>query len=153
MSSQSIGFTPTSVIKRLPWSFDKKAAVGLLLILVTFSLVGWLYLGQASVITSSTLKTDRLRQEIDLLNRQNSELALQIAQLESIIRIENKAKALGFAPTPSENIRYLMANNYPVTPTSDPPVISIYTAPPKDQLWQIWLDNVMVWIEGRSINN
>jgi hypothetical protein len=74
MASQSISFRPAAVIKQLPWGLDKKAALGLVLILVTFSLVGWLYLGQASVITSSTLQIEELQREINLLSQQNAEL-------------------------------------------------------------------------------
>lgn len=150
MASQTIDFRPTTVINRLPWSFDKKAALGFLLILITFSLVGWLYLGQASVITSSTLKTDSLRQEIDLLTQKNSELALEIAHLESIQRIEERARNLGFGPTPPNRIRYLVANNYPSTTPLEEVIITADTTPPKDPLWQVWLDNVMAWIEGYS---
>jgi cell division protein FtsL len=151
MSSQSISFRPTTVIKRLPWSFDKKAALGFLLILVTLSLVGWLYLGQASVITSSTLQMDQLRHEIQILTQKNGELAFEIAQLESINRVEQRAREMGFAPTPPENIRYLVTPNYPVvdTPASEEVLIA-HTAPPKDPLWQVWLDNVMAWVEGQS---
>ena len=43
MASQSISFRPTAVIRQIPWSLDQRAAFGLLLILITFSLVGWLY--------------------------------------------------------------------------------------------------------------
>ncbi len=83
MSSQSISFRPAAVIRQIPWSLDKKAAIGFLLVLVTFSLVGWLYLGQASIITSSTLQIEKLQQEIKLINQQNAELVLEIAKLES----------------------------------------------------------------------
>lgn len=150
MSSQSISFRPTTIIKRLPWSFDKKAALGFLLILVTLSLVGWLYLGQASIITSSTLEMDQLRHQIQILTQKNSELAFEIAQLESITRVEQRARDMGFAPTSPQNIRYLVTPNYPVVDTPAPEVLVTHTAPPKDPLWQVWLDNVMAWVEGQS---
>ena len=147
MASQSINFRPAKVVKQLPWSLDRKAALGFLLILVTFSLVGWLYLGQASVITSSTMKIDSLRQEIDLLNHQNSELTLEIAELESITRVEARARELGFAPTNPANIRYLSVPNAPA------PAPEVATTSSENQAfesapWQAWLDLLAAKIVG-----
>jgi cell division protein FtsL len=149
MASQSINFRPAAVIKQIPWSLDKKAALGLLLILVTFSLVGWLYLGQASIITSSTLQIEKLQQEIKLVNQQNAELALEIAELESLSRIEERARELGFAPTDPANIRYLPIANYP-TPSPQAALPDLAQHPqPEDETWQIWLDSLMAWIAGK----
>jgi len=147
MASQSISFRPAKVIKQLPWSLDRKAALGFILILVTFSLVGWLYLGQASVITSSTMKIDDLRQEIELLNHQNSELAHGIAELESINRVEARARELGFAPTNPANIRYLNVPSYPA-PAPELIAASDQNQMQKDAPLQAWLDTLAIQIVG-----
>ena len=81
-----INWKPENVVNRLPWRLDSKAAVGFLLILATFSLVGWLYLTQASAVTATRYRIDRLRLELDQLENQNAALALEIAQLENISR-------------------------------------------------------------------
>ena len=149
MASQSISFRPAAVIEQIPWSFDKKAALGLLLILVTFSLVGWLYLGQASVITSVTLQIEKLQRQTQLVNQQNAELALEIAKLESLNRIEEKARALGFQPTNPANIRYLPINNYPITTAEDDLVYVTKHPTPQEATWQIWLDSFVAWVAGK----
>ena len=149
MSSQSISFRPTAVIKQIPWRFDRKGALGLFLILVTFSLVGWLYLGQASMITSSTIKIDNLQQEIALLNQQNSELSLEIAELESITRVQERARALGFAPTQPENIRYLSVSDFPALedqPTADT-TVATENQPATEPNWFTYLS---AWITGNA---
>ncbi len=150
MSSQSISFQPASVIKKLPWSFDKKAALGLLLILVTFSLVGWLYLGQASIITSSTLRIDKLRQETDLLERQNVDIALEIAEFESINHIETRARELGLGPTQPTNIRYLAVQNYPAPAPVDELEASLETPTAETSSGKMWLNSAAAWITGSS---
>lgn len=150
MSSQSIGFRPTSVIKQLPWRLDKKATVGYLLILMAFSLVGWLYLGQASSITSSTMRIEKINIKIEQLSQTNSEMMLEIAQLESINRVETRARELGFAPTPPENIRYLTADNYPESSAQKTATLQAPPTAQDDSLRQTWLDEVMVWIAGNS---
>ncbi|HEY85038.1 MAG TPA: hypothetical protein G4N96_08025 [Chloroflexi bacterium] len=147
MASQSISFRPAKIVKQLPWSLDRKAALGSLLILTTFSLIGWLYLGQASVITSSTMKIDGLRQEIDLLNHQNSELTLEIAELESIRRVEARARELGFSPTNPANIRYLSAPNALVSAPEEL-AGSSQSQMPESAPWQAWLDTLAANIVG-----
>lgn len=114
MSSHTmISWRPQNVIRRLPWQLDSKAALGVLLILAIFSLVGWLYLTQASAVTTTTYQIDELRLELDHLRNQNAVLTLEIAQLESLANIEQRAWQLGLKPT--TNVRYLPVSNYPVS--------------------------------------
>lgn len=108
-----INWRPDNVVRQLPWQLDSKAALGFLLILATFSLVGWLYLTQASVVTTTRYRIDELRLELDQLKNQNTALSLEIAQLEKLSRIETRARELGLGPT--TNIRYLPVTNYPLS--------------------------------------
>lgn len=150
MSSQSISFRPVAVIKQLPWRLGKKTTVSYLLLLGVFSLIGLLYLGQASLVTSSTMQIDKLSQQINQLNQKNDELTMEIAQVESISRIKARASELGFAPTPPENIRYLSAVNYPAVSPTDYliPTSSFSTPTSHDPLKETWLDIVAGWIAG-----
>lgn len=112
-SNTMISWRPETVIRQLPWRLDSKAALGFLLILATFSLVGWLYLTQASAVTTTSYRIDELRLELDQIKNQNAALALEIAQLEALPRIEARARELGLGPTTS--IRYLPVANYPLS--------------------------------------
>lgn len=148
MASQSISFRPTAVIRQLPWNVDQRAALGLLLILVTFSLVGWLYLGQASVITSSTLQIEQLQRELKFIDQKNAELAVEIAEMEKLSRIEERARALGFSPVNPTTIRYLPVDSYPVLESNDP--LTLISVPePNKATWQIWFDNFVAWVAGQ----
>lgn len=150
MSSQSISFRPVAVIKQLPWRLGKRATIGYLLILGVFSLIGLLYLGQASMVTSSTMQIDKLNQQISQLSQKNNELAMEIAQAESISRIKARATELGFAPTAPENIRYLSAANYPAVSATNSLIQPNSASAPTNQnvLKQTWLDVVAGWITG-----
>ncbi len=108
-----ISFRPQHVIRQLPWRLDSKAALGFLLILATFSLVGWLYLTQASAVTATSYRIDELRLELEHLKNQNAALTLEIAQLEALSHVEKRARELGFEPT--VGVRYLPVAGYPVT--------------------------------------
>ena len=126
MSSQTIHsiqtlLRPGSLAQSITWRLERKAALGMLLVLITFSLVGWLYLTQASSLTTTSFQIEQLRAELAVLRQQNAQLELKIAELEDLPRIEQRARQLGFGP-PSQVI-YLPVPNYPV-PDQAAPVIN-----------------------------
>jgi cell division protein FtsL len=96
----------------------------MLLVLITLSLVGWLYLTQASSLTTTSFQIEQLRAELAVLKQQNAQLELKIAEWEDLPRIEQRARKLGFGP-PSRVI-YLPVPNYPV-PDQVAPVINAST--------------------------
>ena len=157
MSSQTMtSLRPESVIRQLPWQFDSKAALGFLLILATFSLVGWLYLTQASAVTTTSYRIDELRLEIDQIENQNAVLALEIAELEALPHVESRARELGFEPTTS--VRYLPVVDYPVNVDETAPVrtelelalsnAGAHVVEPASSSWWIdTLDNFADWLE------
>ncbi len=157
MSSYTmISLRPKNVIRQLPWQLDSKAALGFLLILATFSLVGWLYLTQASAVTATSYRIDELRLELDQVGKQNVALTLEIARLEALPHIEARARELGFEPT--SNVRYLEVANYPMS-LGKKPFIHNDLAPVRDEMnayvtefeslpwWVNTLDNLAVWLE------
>lgn len=152
-----ISLRPENVIRHLPWQLDSKTALGFLLILATFSLVGWLYLTQASAVTTTSYRIDELRLEFERTRQQNAALTLEIAQLEALPRIEARARDLGFAPT--TNVRYLPVANYPM-PATEGAVSPNDATPGLDKIradavelksWPWWikiLDSLTAWLEG-----
>jgi cell division protein FtsL len=123
MSSQAMHFIqtllrPGSLTQKITWRLERKAALGMLLILITVSLIGWLYLTQASSLTTTSFQIEQLRDELSVLKQQNAQLELEIAEWETLPRIEQRARALGFEP-PSQ-VLYLPVSNYPATDQTDP---------------------------------
>jgi outer membrane murein-binding lipoprotein Lpp len=123
MSSQTTHFVqtvlrPGSLAENITWRLERKAALGMLLMIITASLVGWLYLTQASSLATTSFQIEQLRSELAKLNQQNAQLELQIAQWEELPRIEQRARELGFGP-PSQ-VLYLSVPNYPATVEASP---------------------------------
>ena len=160
MSSRiMISLRPENVIRQLPWRLDSQAALGFLLILATFSLVGWLYLSQASAVTTTSYRIDELRFELDQLKNQNAALVIEIAQLEASPRVEARARELGFKPT--ADVRYLPVAHYPAPLKSEETRYSIL--PVEDSVeayateiegpgwWIEKLDVIAAWIDGVEI--
>jgi cell division protein FtsL len=117
MSSQAVHpvqtlLRPGSLARRITWRLERKAALGMLLILITVSLIGWLYLTQASSIATTSFQIDQLRAELSTLNQQNAQMELEIATWEALPRVEQRARELGFGPT--SQVLYLPVSNYPV---------------------------------------
>jgi hypothetical protein len=160
MSSQPIiSFRPETVIRQLPWRLGSKTALGFILILAIFSLVGWLYLTNASTVTATSYRIDELRLELDQLRNQNATLILEIAQLEALSRVEARARELDFEAT--TNVKYISVAQYP-----RPSELEMGR---QDELYQVensvegyrvdleepgwWvetLDTIAVWLEDRD---
>lgn len=150
-----ISLRPQNVIRQIPWRVDSKAATGFLLILATFSLVGWLYLTQASAVTETSYRIDELRLQLDQIKNENAALTLEIAQFSALSRVENRARELGLQPT--TNVRYLPVANYPL---STGPVRPVPGVLPQNAVevngdefdvttwWTHTLDQVAAWVEG-----
>jgi cell division protein FtsL len=116
MSSQTMHpiqtlLRPGSLAQRITWRLERKAALGLLLILITVSLIGWLYLTQASSLTTISFQIEQHRAELSKLDQQNAELELETAEWEALPRIEQRARELGFGPR--SQVLYLSVPNYP----------------------------------------
>jgi hypothetical protein len=154
-SNTMISFRPQNAIRHLPWQLDSKAALGFLLILATFSLVGWLYLTQASAVTATSYRIDELRLELDQVKNQNATLTLEIARLEALSRVETRAHELGFQP--ATNIQYLPVTNYPVLletqeflgePERIESSIDAYVVDSENSSWWLKkLDTLAAWVE------
>lgn len=155
-SNVMISLRPQNVIRHLPWQLDGKVAFGVLLILAIFSLVGWVYLTQASAVTATSYQIHELRLELDQLKNQNAALVLEIAKLEALSRVESRAKELGFASI--NEVHYLSIAEYPV---SSPEDISPYRGtnpvksnvdtyvvrPDASQWWVSTLDTMAAWVD------
>lgn len=80
------------------WTLNARTASSLVLCVALLSLVGWLYLTQASQIAATEHGMQQVASEIEKLDRENALLRYQIAQLETIPRIEARATQLGLGP-------------------------------------------------------
>ncbi|MCB0211045.1 MAG: hypothetical protein KDJ52_17030 [Anaerolineae bacterium] len=159
-SNTMISLRPENVIRQLPWRFGSKAALGFILILAIFSLVGWLYLTNASTVTATSYRIDELRFELDQIRNQNATLILEIAEMEALDRVEARATEMGYSP--ATDIQYLTVDNYPVSTESVGEAAQvIYIENSVDDYidnveqpswWQQKLDTMAAWLEGRDVD-
>ena len=92
-------------------SLNARTAIGSILIFILVSLLGWLYLTQASQVTTTGYRIYELEGERARLQRENAKLMLEIAELERLEDVKARARQLGFVPP--EQVEYLVVADYP----------------------------------------
>jgi hypothetical protein len=96
-------------IKRDPNKLQGRATLGMLIMLVVLSLLGWIYLTQASHVATTTRRIEGLQIDKARLEQQNLELMVEIADLESVSRLAERAKELGFTTVALGDAEFVVA--------------------------------------------
>jgi hypothetical protein len=95
------------------WLTEAQAALSWGVILFLAALVGAIYLFQASRIASVGREVQGLQWELDEVKRVNNELERDIAEAQSLDRLEEEIKALGFIRARPEDVEYLVIPDFP----------------------------------------
>jgi hypothetical protein len=96
-------------IKRDPNKLEGRATLGMLIMLVVLSLLGWIYLTQASHVATTSRRIEELQADKVRLEQQNLELMVEIAELESIGRLVVRAQELGFTMVALDDADFVVA--------------------------------------------
>lgn len=128
--------------RRLGKLTEAQAAAGWGVIVVLGALLGAIYLNQASRIATIGRRVQIEQNELDEIKRANAELERQIAEAQSLSRLDVEARRLGFVPSTPADIDYVVIPQYP-TVADDPTGLietdtGIEEAPPAppETLWQ-----------------
>jgi cell division protein FtsL len=95
-------------IKKSRWKLGSRAMFGVLIILVAFSLLGWIYLTQASHVAMTSRRVQELEADKMRLQEENLQLMVEIAELESVTRLAARAEALGFVHMQAKDAEFLV---------------------------------------------
>jgi cell division protein FtsL len=94
-------------IKRNPNKLEGRATAGMLIIFLVLSLLGWIYLTQASHVATTSRRNQELEAEKTRLQQENMELMVEIAAYESVSRLAARADELGFVAVTPEDAEFL----------------------------------------------
>jgi len=122
---------------------EAQAAAGWGVIVVLAALLGAIYLNQASRIATIGRRVQIEQNDLDEVKRSNAELERQIAEAQSLSRLDEEARRLGFVPSTPADIDYVVIPQYPTEPADAATIIPPTTttepeeppAPP-ETLWQ-----------------
>ena len=146
MTSQSIGFKPTTMIKNVV-NISTASTILSLLALLLFGGIAWGFLAIAGATTDATMKVNNLNRSIVQLERENDQLLSDIAYAEALENVKQRALALGFVPTNPENVRYMKINNLPPIASQDA-ITYQFSDDINQHIEQTWYDPIIDWIAG-----
>jgi hypothetical protein len=87
--------------------------MGWALILLVVALLGVIYLNQSSRIALVGRRVQSLQYDLSVLQRENADLEREIAQSQSITRLQKEAERMGFVMAQPDNIEYLVVPDLP----------------------------------------
>jgi cell division protein FtsB len=100
-------------IKRNQRVLEGRATAGMLIILVVLSLLGWIYLSQASHVATTSRRVQELEGQKNKLHEENLRLMSEIATLESVSRLDERARELGFVEADLQEADFLLVQDIP----------------------------------------
>jgi cell division protein FtsL len=95
------------------WLTEAQAALSWGAILVLAALVGAIYLFQASRIASVGRQVQELQWQLDEVNRVNADLERDIAEAQSLDRLQQEVLRMGFVRAQPGDVEYLVIPNFP----------------------------------------
>lgn len=98
---------------------EAQAVLGWGIIMILVALIGTIYLVQASTIAETGRRVQILQIELADLKRGNAQLERNIAEAQSLERLQTSARQLGFVRADPEEIEYIIVPDYP--PPAPPP--------------------------------
>ena len=140
--------------KRLVWLTETQAALGWAVILVLVALLGTIYLFQASKTASVGRRIQELQNDLDEVKRKNASLERDIAEAQSLERLQAEAVRLGFVPAQPDDIEYLVVPDYPqpvnlatepIVKPSPPPIENV-----DELLWLFIEGSVSRLVQGEA---
>ncbi|HEX3051074.1 MAG TPA: hypothetical protein VHP83_10505 [Aggregatilineaceae bacterium] len=114
-------------VEEYPWRNQTQWAATLTLVVIVGIIIGALYLIQSTTTTTTARVLEQMTDQRDRLVRENERLNAEIAEMQSLPRMQTRAAELGFRPAnPDEDIMYVIVEGYrydrpPSTSTPTPP--------------------------------
>lgn len=98
--------------KRRPWRSQRQAIALVTLSFFVAIIIGALYLAQAANVSTTGRQLEDLILQRNQLEQSNEQIRGEIARLQSVPRLRDRARELGFADASVETIEYLPVLGY-----------------------------------------
>ena len=106
--------------KKLNKLTEAQAALGWAVVLILGTLLGTIYLTQASRTATVGRRVQILQNELIELKRENSALEQKIAEAQSLDRLQSEAIRQGFVPANPDDVEFVIVEDYPIGAGYDP---------------------------------
>jgi len=132
---------------------EAQAVLGWGVLLALISVLGAIYLFQTSRIATTGRMVQELQFDLNETKRVNSELERDIAEAQSLERLQTEAAKLGFTKARPSDIEYLIVKNYPETESTEMEPETAQREPLENigqAIWQIVTGNFDGMVRGES---
>lgn len=128
-------------LRRTPWRTQRQALALAALAFFVALIIGALYLAQAAAVATLGRQLEEQIVVRNRLEQTNEQLRMEIARLQSLARLFERARELGFALAERGDIEYLVIPGYnPAARTANVPLPAAPTpAPVYDESFLGWL--------------
>jgi cell division protein FtsB len=128
-------------LRRSAWRPQRQLIVLIAFVVVMGILFGGAYLSQVASIATTGRQLETLIDERNELERTNEQLRAEIAQFQTVFRLQTRARELGYVEAEEDDQHYLFVAGY--TPnrvdTNAPVVEPAAPAPVYDETFSGWL--------------
>jgi cell division protein FtsL len=101
------------LVRRVGKLTEAQAAMGWGVVLLIITLVGAIYLNQSSEVAAIGRHVQELEYELNQIERENDEIKREIAEAQSLERLQKEMRSMGFVPSTFYEIEYLVIPEYP----------------------------------------
>jgi hypothetical protein len=130
-------------VKPSRWKLQGRTALGILILMLSVSLLGWVYLTQASHVATTSRRVRQLEAEKARLAQDNLQLMAEIAELESVSRLATRAEELGFVMAHADQSEFVVMSAQP------PAVVaSSRGGSPAELWWRNVSGQFTAWAQG-----
>lgn len=129
-------------LDRSRWRPQRQALALATLGLFVAIIMGALYLSQSASTSGIGRQLEELIIERDNLEQTNEQLRAEIAGLQSMPRLEQRAADLGFLPAENDDIEYLVVDGY--NPRRQPSVVELT---PREDPVPIYDESFTGWVQ------
>ncbi|MDX1613580.1 MAG: hypothetical protein R3300_04670 [Candidatus Promineifilaceae bacterium] len=139
--------------RALAWLGEAQAALGWGVIIALAAVLGTIYLYQASRIATVGRTVQDLQSTLGEVKRQNATFERQIAEAQSLQRLQEEASRLGFVRAEPDSVDYVVIPDYPATvsvPELEPVTVPEPPATLGEALWLFIQERVGNLNQGES---
>lgn len=139
----------TQAYSQAPWRKQLQWIGLFLLVLILAALVAGIYLNVTARAATIGRSIQEMRAEIERMERENEDLASQLAFITSTREMEKRAEALDFRPVEAEDVLYISVPGY-AKPTSVNLALPAPSAAPEEpSLPEDYTQSLFDWLRER----
>lgn len=145
------------VFQQAPWRTQTQATSLVLAAVVIVATIGALYLAQASRTAAAGRQLQQYEERREQLELENAQMRAEIAALQSVPRLIERAEALGFRQARADEVRYMPVTGVteaelepiPVEESVALPYPGQQSVPTYDETLESWLSDRLEQLRDR----